>query len=147
MADKKIRSVVKGLLWRVIATIDTTLLAFLFTGSIRNAFSIGALELITKTFLYYFHERAWIKVLAGWPEENPDRSADHHVSFLKAVSWRFFGVIDTILLSFIVTGDILISASIGGTELVTKILLYYFHERAWKRIRWGKGTRGQAPAL
>lgn len=49
---KKIRSVVKGLLWRVIATIDTTLLAFLFTGSIHNALSIGALELSTKTLLY-----------------------------------------------------------------------------------------------
>ena len=55
MRDKNIRSIVKGLSWRVFATADTILLAFLFTGSIQNALSIGGLELITKTFLYYFH--------------------------------------------------------------------------------------------
>jgi len=138
MRDKNIRSIVKGLSWRVFATADTILLAFLFTGSIQNALSIGGLELITKTFLYYFHERTWLRVLSRWPEEDPDQSAGHHVSFLKAVSWRFFGAIDTTILSLIVTGNLLASVSIGGTEVVTKIVLYYVHERTWKRIQWGK---------
>jgi len=73
-----------------------------------------------------------------WTEEEPGVVMHRNVSFFKALTWRFFGALDTMILSFIVTGNILASVSIGGTEVVTKIFLYYFHERAWERVRWGK---------
>jgi len=50
---------------------------------------------------------------------------------LKTISWRVIGTIDTIILSWIISGDPKIGFSIGGAEVVTKMLLYYFHERAW----------------
>jgi len=50
---------------------------------------------------------------------------------LKTISWRVIGTIDTIVLSWIISGDPLIGLSIGGAEVFTKMLLYYFHERAW----------------
>lgn len=50
---------------------------------------------------------------------------------LKTISWRIIGTIDTILLSWLISGDPLIGLSIGGAEVITKMLLYYFHERAW----------------
>ena len=49
----------------------------------------------------------------------------------KAVSWRIVGTLDTMLIGWFVTGDPLIGASIGAIEVVTKLGLYYFHERAW----------------
>ncbi len=61
----------------------------------------------------------------------------HSRSFVKAVSWRVTGTIDTFIISYIITGKTVVAGSIAGTELLTKILLYYFHERAWNSITWG----------
>ena len=62
----------------------------------------------------------------------------HSRSLLKAVSWRITGTIDTFVISFIVTGRATIAGSIAATELLTKIALYYGHERAWSAIHWGR---------
>jgi uncharacterized membrane protein len=61
----------------------------------------------------------------------------HSRSLAKAVSWRLTGTIDTFVISFIITGRVSLAGSIAGTELLTKILLYYLHERVWSRISWG----------
>jgi uncharacterized membrane protein len=58
-------------------------------------------------------------------------------SLLKAISWRVTGSIDTLLLSWFFTGDLGIAAAIGLTEVCTKMLLYYLHERAWSRLTFG----------
>lgn len=63
----------------------------------------------------------------------------HGRSLAKAVSWRLTGSLDTFVISFILTGHAAMAGSIAGTELLTKILLYYFHERAWSFIKWGTG--------
>ena len=59
-------------------------------------------------------------------------------SFVKSVSWRIIGTIDTILISYFVTGQIDFALSIGMIELITKMGLYVVHERAWNRFSWGK---------
>ncbi len=61
----------------------------------------------------------------------------HPRSLLKAISWRTLGSIDTFVLGLIFTSDLKTAGSIAGTEVVTKILLYYFHERLWAIIPWG----------
>jgi uncharacterized membrane protein len=63
---------------------------------------------------------------------------NHRRSLAKAVTWRVTGTVDTFLLSILITRQIKYALAISGTELVTKILLYYFHERAWERVSWGK---------
>jgi uncharacterized membrane protein len=62
----------------------------------------------------------------------------HRRSLAKAVSWRVTGSIDTFILSWLITGSIKIAGSISLVEVVTKILLFYFHERLWAWIPWGK---------
>jgi uncharacterized membrane protein len=62
----------------------------------------------------------------------------HSRSFAKAVSWRITGSVDTFILSFIITGSFKFAGSIAITEVVTKIVLYYFHERIWSWVSWGK---------
>ena len=61
----------------------------------------------------------------------------HSRSFAKAMSWRATGTIDTFIISFIITGRSAIAGSIAAIELITKIILYYFHERIWALIPWG----------
>ena len=62
----------------------------------------------------------------------------HRRSFLKAISWRITGSIDTFLISFIVTGTFKLAGTIAATEVLTKVGLYYLHERAWNKIKLGK---------
>ena len=59
-------------------------------------------------------------------------------SILKSISWRIVGTIDTIIISYLVTGTLSMAFSIGAVELITKMLLYFFHERVWNSIKWGK---------
>lgn len=59
-------------------------------------------------------------------------------SVVKSISWRILGTVDTILISWIVTGESTLAFSIGSIELLTKMVLYFFHERIWNTIKWGK---------
>jgi uncharacterized membrane protein len=59
-------------------------------------------------------------------------------SIAKAVSWRVVGSLDTLVLSYLFTGNVLIAGSIASTETVTKTVLYYLHERGWGLIPLGR---------
>ena len=52
----------------------------------------------------------------------------------KTVSWRVIGTLDTIILSGVITGSWTTGLTIGGVEVITKMILYFFHERAWYRF-------------
>ncbi len=56
----------------------------------------------------------------------------------KALSYRLFGSVQTVLIGYVLTGSIYISSIAGGVELVVKPVLYYIHERIWYRwIKFG----------
>ena len=57
----KSRHIAKTLTWRLIATIDTFIIALVITGKIDWAIGIASIEVLTKMILYYFHERIWYK--------------------------------------------------------------------------------------
>jgi len=65
MREKPYRSVVKSISWRTVGTIDTMMIAWLVTGKLDFAVTIGGVELFTKMFLYYLHERTWNKIHFG----------------------------------------------------------------------------------
>lgn len=59
-------------------------------------------------------------------------SKNRHI--LKTLTWRVIGTIDTIVLSWFITGSLTLGFSIGGIEVITKMVLYYLHERAWYKF-------------
>lgn len=59
-------------------------------------------------------------------------------SIVKAITWRTLGTMDTIVIAYVLTGEIKTALSIGGIEIFTKMILYFFHERIWNMIKWGK---------
>lgn len=61
-------------------------------------------------------------------------------SIMKSITFRILATITTIVLVYIFIGHLGIAAVIGGLEIVLKLILYYFHERAWDRVSWGKFT-------
>ncbi|WP_374527503.1 DUF2061 domain-containing protein [Novosphingobium sp.] len=70
----------------------------------------------------------------------------HSRSFVKGVSWRILGSIDTFMLSWFFTGSPKAAGAIASTEVITKVLLYYFHERVWSSVKWGVDRLPADPA-
>ena len=77
------------------------------------------------------------------PGLKPDFSSDLNSerplrSIVKSISWRVIGTIDTVLISWFITGEVTLALSIGSIELFTKMVLYFLHERLWNAMRWGR---------
>lgn len=64
-----------------------------------------------------------------------DHSRKRHLA--KTITWRIVGTIDTMILGWFVSGNPVTGAKIGGLEVITKMVLYYGHERAWFRVNYG----------
>jgi adenylylsulfate kinase len=60
--ESNLRSILKAVSWRALGTIDTFALSWIITGEVKIAAAIGGVEIFTKMFLYYIHERAWQKI-------------------------------------------------------------------------------------
>ena len=135
--ESYIRSFIKGVSWRVIATTDTILIVLLITClsgncSIDDAIKIGVAEFLIKFIVYYIHERIWQNAL-----KNGNFTSKKTLH--KTISWR---VIATTM-TFIISGTVLnafgeIALYIALIELFTKFALYYLHERLWLKIPLGR---------
>ena len=137
--DGHARAVAKAVTWRAIGTLDTFVLSWIITVHVGAAGAIASLETITKIFLYYLHERLWRAVTIA-----PN---SHARSLIKSISWRAVGSLDTFILSFLITGNAKHAASIASIEVLTKVVLYYLHERVWRRVSWGRLDSTQEPVL
>jgi uncharacterized membrane protein len=62
----------------------------------------------------------------------------HIRSIAKAISWRIVATLTTMLLVFLFTGNLAVSGGVGLTELLSKMIIYYLHERAWNVINFGR---------
>jgi len=69
------------------------------------------------------------------PKDRPDTPSDtRRRSLSKAISWRVVGTLDTFLIGTVVTQQVSVGAAIASIELVTKVALYYIHERVWNKL-------------
>ena len=134
--ESHLRSLLKGVSWRIIATVDTILVVLLVTCtfdecSLDSAIKIGFLEFLIKFVLYYGHERVW-------QFAHRDGIVTKKETLIKSISWRLIASLST----FIISGAILnrfdeLALYIALTELFTKFVLYYFHERIWLKLPLG----------
>jgi len=131
------RHIAKAITWRIIGTLDTILLAWLITGDPVTGMQIGLAEVITKMILYYLHERVWFRVRAGITANGDSKK--RHVA--KTITWRIVGTIDTMILAWVISGNPIVGLQVGGAEVVTKMILYYLHERGWYKIDYGLKQR------
>ena len=60
---------------------------------------------------------------------------------VKTLSWRVVATSDTFLISWIITGTWQLAGAIAGIEVLTKMFLYYWHERVWANISWEKKSK------
>jgi len=62
----------------------------------------------------------------------------HKRSVIKAVSWRVIATFTTMSIVFIFTRELVLSLEVGVCEVLAKMSFYYFHERIWDKVKWGK---------
>lgn len=80
------------------------------------------------------------QALANSREKKGKASEKPVRSIAKAISWRIVGTLDTILVAWFLTGEVKTALAIGSVEVITKMLLYFGHERIWNKINFGKGS-------
>ena len=145
------RSVAKAVSWRVLGTIDTLILSWVLitylgpifgmeshgSEALETASYIAITEVITKMALYFFHERLWAWIRWGVSVVEGSRVESYARTFTKTSTWRVIASLDTMLLAWFFTGNIGTAISIGGLEVVTKLILYFFHERIWASLPFG----------
>ena len=135
--ESHFRSIIKGISWRIVATTDTILVVLLVTCltgecSIENALKIGLFEFIIKLAIYYFHERVWLNILKKQATTNKE-------IVYKSISWRIVATTTTFIISGIVLKSFNeVALYIALTELFTKFVLYYLHEKAWLKLPLGR---------
>ena len=96
-----IRSILKGISWRLVATTDTILVVWFITCffsdcSLEIALKIGASEFLIKLAIYYFHERAWLNILKKQATSTKE-------ILYKTISWRLVATTTTFIISGIIT--------------------------------------------
>ena len=128
------RHIAKTFSWRLVGTIDTLFLSWIITGDLFTGVKISALEIISKMIFYYLHERYWFN-------SSVESSKKRHI--LKTFSWRFVGTLDTILIGWLISGNAFIGLKIGVAEVITKLILYYLHEKVWYTSNFGLENRSQ----
>ncbi|HIB46744.1 MAG TPA: DUF2061 domain-containing protein [Flavobacteriaceae bacterium] len=139
MADQSYkRHLAKTITWRVVGTLDTILLSWIITGDAVVGLQIGLVETVTKLVLYFLHERAWFKINL---DKNGRILASRKRHLAKTFTWRFVGTLDTVIIAWIITGNPMSGLKIGFAEVITKMVLYYIHERVWYRMDFGLAQR------
>ena len=126
------RHIAKSITWRMLGTLDTFTLSWIITGNALAGLKISGLELFTKMILYYCHEQVWYR-------KGTANSKKRHV--FKTFTWRMLGTLDTMFLAWLITGNPLTGFHVGLAEVVTKMVLYYLHERSWYRFDFGLEQR------
>ena len=122
------RHIAKSLTWRFIGTIDTLVFTWLITGDLSEGLSISGITIFTKLLWYYMHERLWF---------NSSITDSNKRHILKTLTWRGIGTLDTVLFGWLITGNPFTGLKIGGIETVSKMLLYFGHEKLWYKINYG----------
>jgi uncharacterized membrane protein len=132
------RHLAKSLSWRLIGSLDTLVFAWLITGDFKEGLGISGITTLTKLVWYYVHERWWF---------NSSIADSNKRHIIKSFMWRGIGTLDTIFFSWILTGNPLVGFKIGGVETVSKIILYFGHEKLWYRINYVLDKRNRRKRL
>jgi uncharacterized membrane protein len=128
------RSLVKSMMWRVIAGGVTFLTSLRFSGSISTALSIVGSDFFSKAATMFVGERIMNKSQAG-RKKGADAIGR---SLAKALLWRVFAICNTLTMSFLIAENLSMASKIAGSDAIFKTGLMFVYERVWAKIEWGK---------
>jgi uncharacterized membrane protein len=128
------RSLLKSMMWRVIAGSVTFVTSLRFSGSIQTALSIVGSDFFSKAATMFIGERVMNKSQAG----RKSGADDVGRSLAKALLWRLFAICNTLTMSFVIAKDLSMASKIAGSDAIFKTGLMFVYERVWAKVEWGK---------
>jgi len=133
--ETPLRSFAKAAGWRFTASLVTAASSYIFTGSLALAASIVGWDLISKSAVMFFAERLWNNV--RWGKSKDGDSSQR--SLVKALMWRVVAALNTLFAAAVLTkGASGVARKIAGSDTIVKTFLFFFYERLWAVIAWGK---------
>jgi len=145
MQDSKSRSFAKGISWRILASLTTFILALFLIKEDKQdqLFAISVTEFVSKLVFYYLYERLWNFIPYGRTSKGPS----HIRSVVKGIGWRIIATSTVMLIVYVFTKDISDAAALAAIDFLVKLVVYYFHERVWATVRWGRIKGNVNPTL
>ncbi|KAL3803796.1 hypothetical protein ACHAWO_009202 [Cyclotella atomus] len=128
------RSLVKSMMWRLIAGSVTFFTSLRFSKSFSTALSIVGSDFFSKAATMFIGERIMNTSQAG----RKSGADDVGRSLAKALLWRVFAICNTLTMSFLIAKDLSMASKIAGSDAVFKTGLMFVYERAWAKVEWGK---------
>ena len=133
--ETSVRSAVKAVGWRFTAGVVTAITSYIFTKSLAAAAAIVGWDLCSKSVTMFIGERIWNKF--DWGKEKGADSSKR--SLAKAIAWRIFAACNTFVGATLLSkGKAGVAGKIAGSDSVVKTILFYYYERLWSIIAWGK---------
>ena len=120
------RYLIKSITWRIVGTIDTFIIGFFFSNSISFGLKISVIDFIIKLIFYYLHEKIW---------DNINGKILNIKILFKTISWRVLGSSTTIIVGWIILNNPIIGLKIGIFEILSKMALYFIHEKIWFNVK------------
>lgn len=133
-SETNARSLVKSMMWRLIAGSVTFLTSLNFSESLSTALSIVGSDFFSKAATMFVGERLMNKSQAG----RMSGADDVGRSLAKALVWRVFAIMNTLTMSFFIAGDLSMASKIAGSDAIFKTGLMFMYERVWATVEWGK---------
>jgi uncharacterized membrane protein len=133
-SESPLRSAVKAILWRIIAGGITFMTSLKFSGDITTALKIVGSDFFSKVATMFIGERLMNKSQAG----RNSGSDSARRSMVKALVWRAFAVVNTLVASLFFAKDFRMASKIAGSDAIFKTFLMFLYERMWSNIEWGK---------
>ena len=132
--ESKTRSMVKSLVWRLIAGSVTFYTTLRFSGSVAEAWQVVSADFLSKSFTMFLGERLMNKSQAG----RGNGSDNLQRSLAKALIWRAFAIANTLTMAVFVTHDMAVASKIASVDAIFKTALMFQYERLAARVPWGK---------
>lgn len=137
VTETSVRSAVKAVGWRFTAGVVTACTSLFFTGSLATMYAIVGWDLFSKSITMFIGERLWNNV--DWGKDKDAQGDSAQRSLAKAIAWRLFAATNTFFAAAVLSkGSAGAAGKIAGSDSVIKTVLFFFYERAWAKVPWGK---------
>jgi uncharacterized membrane protein len=142
--ETHLRTISKALTWRVLLTASHILNGWFVTGSWATGLKLAGAALIVNSILYWMHERIWNRALWNRRDDLALRFQEGNPrSLSKMITWRVTMIFSLTFIGYVTTGDWAMSATFMSIAVIGNMAIYWLHERAWNRMRWGKQHQDQ----
>jgi uncharacterized membrane protein len=137
--ETKARVFTKVVVWRILLSVSHFLNALIVTGSWQKGLQIVGVTAIVSTIAYWLHEQVWSSGRWGRNKNTRITFTDNFSrTGMKLFTWRIVITITNFLIVYFISGSVRAGVEFMSIATAINIVLYWFHERMWNKIKWGK---------